>query len=150
MKFNEWIEKKGLDEAMGFVQKLESKVKKSKSSVVNKKPEETRTNDMGIKVGDIFYASWGYDQTNVDWYKVIDVTKTGKSVKLQEIEGKITSDGGLSMSGKSTPVINKIKKGEKPITKKIKTYSNEPMIQLKSYKFAYKWDGKPKRVSWYG
>jgi hypothetical protein len=28
-----------------------------------------------IEIGDIFYDSWGYDQTNIDFYKVIKKTK---------------------------------------------------------------------------
>ena len=30
-----------------------------------------------IKEGDIFYASWGYEQTNIDFYRV--VKKVGKA-----------------------------------------------------------------------
>jgi len=40
-----------------------------------------------IEVGDIFRASWGYDQTNVDYYKV--VRKTAKMVELVEIGSKM-------------------------------------------------------------
>ena len=36
-----------------------------------------------IEVGDIFRASWGYDQTNIDYYKV--VRKTKKMVEVVEI-----------------------------------------------------------------
>lgn len=32
-----------------------------------------------VKVGDIFYSSWGYDQTNVDYFAVTEVSKTGKT-----------------------------------------------------------------------
>ncbi len=31
--------------------------------------------ELGIKVGDIFVESWGYDQTNVNFYKVVGVTR---------------------------------------------------------------------------
>ena len=30
-----------------------------------------------------FYTSWGYDQTNVDFYKVLGLTPSGKSVRIQ-------------------------------------------------------------------
>ena len=33
-----------------------------------------------IKVGDIFYTSWGYDQTNMDYIIVTEVSPSGKSV----------------------------------------------------------------------
>lgn len=44
------------------------------------------------QVGDILTASWGYDQTNVDFYEVVAVTKA--SVKIREIRGKIASSTG--------------------------------------------------------
>ena len=34
-------------------------------------------NNEKIKVGDIFYRSWGYEQTNIDYYIV--TKKIGKS-----------------------------------------------------------------------
>lgn len=36
-----------------------------------------------IAIGQIFYSSWGYDQTNIDFYKVI--RKTAKTIELQQI-----------------------------------------------------------------
>lgn len=44
------------------------------------------------QIGDVFYSSWGYDQTNVDFYEV--VRKTDKTVFVREIEGQILSGGG--------------------------------------------------------
>jgi len=42
-----------------------------------------------IKVGDIWSCSWGYDQTNVDFYVVVKVT--GKMVHLREIGSRFVS-----------------------------------------------------------
>lgn len=36
--------------------------------------------DLGINVGDIFYNSWGYDQTNIDYYKVVRLTPAGVEI----------------------------------------------------------------------
>lgn len=36
------------------------------------------------QVGDILYASWGYDQTNINFYQVLEV-KSNKTIKLCEI-----------------------------------------------------------------
>lgn len=33
-----------------------------------------------VKVGDVFYESWGYDQTNIDFAQVIRISPTGKTV----------------------------------------------------------------------
>ena len=37
----------------------------------------------GLKKGDLFYTSWGYDQTNYDYLVVLEVSKTGKTAKCQ-------------------------------------------------------------------
>ena len=37
------------------------------------KYKEERIKPHSLKVGDILYCSWGYDQTNVDYFKVSEV-----------------------------------------------------------------------------
>ena len=56
---------------------------------IQKSDEERRqqrklTKDHDIKVGDIFYTYWGYDQTNSEFYEVVDVK--GSRIYLQEIQ----------------------------------------------------------------
>ncbi len=46
-----------------------------------------------VKVGDIFVRSWGYDQTNVDFYEIVEVSKTGKTAKARKNKGAIVPDG---------------------------------------------------------
>ena len=49
-----------------------------------------------VKVGDIFYASWGYDQTNIDFVKVIGISQTGKTVTCRRVEEIIVdNDAGF-------------------------------------------------------
>lgn len=44
------------------------------------------------RIGDILVSSWGYDQTNIDYYQVIAVTKA--SVRIREIRTvRIASEG---------------------------------------------------------
>jgi hypothetical protein len=50
-------------------------------------------NELGIKVGDIFSSSWGYDQTNVNFYEVVSVT--ARTVKVREIGAEYSDDGGF-------------------------------------------------------
>ncbi len=38
---------------------------------------------LNIKVGDIFYTSWGYGQTNIDFYKVLEVR--GRAITFVQI-----------------------------------------------------------------
>jgi|LSQX01.2.fsa_nt_gb hypothetical protein len=50
--------------------------------------------------GDIVYTSWGYDQTNVEFYEIIG--KKNKRVTLREIRAKTTETG--NMSGHTIPL----------------------------------------------
>jgi len=38
-----------------------------------------------VQVGDVFYASWGYDQTTVNFFGVVAVSKTGKTATFVEL-----------------------------------------------------------------
>jgi len=97
-----------------------------------------------VKVGDIFYNSWGYDQTNIDWYQVTALTKSGKSVKVRPIAGKIKETG--FMSGESSPVKGKFT--GPAVAKRVGVNRGEVYLPSK-YGWTSKWDGKPKYQSWY-
>lgn len=56
--------------------------------------------DAKFEVGGYAYYMWGYDQTNVDWFKV--VRKTDKSVWFEEIQAEKHYEG--SMHGSSRPL----------------------------------------------
>ena len=53
--------------------------------------KKEKTFEFDIKVGDLFYASWGYDQTNVDFFQVIELVGK-KSVRVREVHPKRTKD----------------------------------------------------------
>ena len=38
------------------------------------------------KVGDVYYTSWGYDQTNYDYIIIVSVSASGKSVVAQRCQ----------------------------------------------------------------
>jgi hypothetical protein len=51
---------------------------------------------VATNVGDIFVASWGYEQTNVDAYQVVEkkgATVTLREIALQTVEGSMVSHG---------------------------------------------------------
>ena len=60
------------DDYFKYLSKLESQMKELESPVA--------TNPNQPKVGDILYSSWGYSMTIVDFYKVVKVSPSGKSV----------------------------------------------------------------------
>lgn len=54
-----------------------------------------------LQLGDILKTTWGYEQTNVDYYQVTAVF--GKSVEVREIDAKVVKTTG-DMSGQCVPV----------------------------------------------
>jgi hypothetical protein len=68
--------------------------KKNQRKIEKKNKYEEEIANM--KVGDLYYSSWGYDQTNVDFYQVIAIN--GKSFTLKEIASK-TVDGSTYSHG---------------------------------------------------
>lgn len=100
---------------------------------------------MDVEVGDILYSSWGYDQTNVDFYRVIKRTKA--SIKLEELQYRSIESG--DMSGSVVPIDHAIASSDVDgKTFRISNYG--PICKISDSQRAYLWDGKPKYVSYYG
>ncbi len=99
--------------------------------------EETKTQER-ITAGCIVYDSWGYEQTNVDFYYVHEV-KNGFAY-IQEMKQKTVETG--FMSGKTEPT--EINPQAKIMRKKIKNYGYDCLStggQL--------YNGVAKSCSWY-
>jgi hypothetical protein len=91
-----------------------------------------------IKEGDIFYSSWGYDQTNIDFYQVIRIV--GKSIEIRKLQKNTRSGGGPS--DYVTPLPGRFESGE-PVLKKIPQKSGDSVnLKINSYAWAHPWDGK--------
>lgn len=95
-----------------------------------------------LQVGHILVSSWGYDQTNVDFYEVIELVGR-RSVKLRAV--RQVSHEDLSMQGSCTPRAGEFR-GE-PFLKRVG--SDGCSVSLTSYSSAYLWDGRPRRWSSY-
>ena len=97
-----------------------------------------------VKVGSIFCFSWGYDQTNIDFFQVVEVK--GSSVVVREIaaESELEDRGDC---GKKMPIANFFI-GE-PMTKRIKSICGYISIKMASYGSCTLWDGSPKFFSTY-
>jgi hypothetical protein len=111
---------------------------------------QTATITTAPQIGDIFVSTWGYDQTNVDFYKVISTT--AKTVTVVPIGQKIVEQTGF-LSETVEPV-DQIKEettynwetGEKtttpakPIRRKI---ISGGYIKITDYQWAKQWTGRP-------
>lgn len=133
--------------------------KSTAKKTVAKKPAVRKTavkktvpevkNKYGVKVGDIFYASWGYDQTNVDYFQVIRVTESGayfrpigqKLVKSSEYGHEEVMPAKNMWDDSWNPFMKGNPKGS---FKKIQVYRDgEPYIHLASYTNGHPWKGRP-------
>jgi hypothetical protein len=118
--------------------------------------------EAGVQEGDFFYASWGYDQTNITWFKVVGLTSKG--VKVQEWSSKAERNDG----GPVTYVVpgdvpeqdwdwdsedrdddgRPYRRDKKVKTKFLQVYTFQGQKQVtlnwKSYATLHLWDGKPK------
>lgn len=132
--------------------------------------KKEKVNDFGVKVGDIFSASWGYEQTNNDFFQVIALVGK-KSVRVREVYPEIISREAVS--GMSEDRVYKItneilppapysvfiKDQENGDLKRIKPgfYKDEEEAKkhcyftLSSYADAYKCNGDTEKTyeSWY-
>jgi len=110
------------------------------------KKERTTMARNSVIVDDIFVSSWGYEQTNVDAFQVVEkignATVVLRPIACRAVEGTEISHG---MAQNVVPVHNAFI-GEETITKRITEYG----IKINSYSSAFQWDGKREFYnSWY-
>lgn len=96
-------------------------------------------------IGSIVYESWGYEQTNIDFYVI--VKKSAKFVTILPMT-KISSAMDNNMSTQEQP--GEIKANAKPIRRKM-SYMNE--IEETGFSVGHGWatpyNGKPKTATHY-
>ena len=106
--------------------------------------------DHGVKVGDIFSSSWGYEQTNVSFYQVVEL-KGKQSAVIRRIAGIRHYDG--PMSGKMVADKDQFLANYKPETKRIQISGKKQdgsasvYIKMESFEYAYPWKGEAMRFS---
>lgn len=120
-----------------YVAQYQNRIDKDLEAEKEREEKAKEKNDQ-YQPGAILYASWGYEQTNIDFYLI--VARSGNTVTLQEIgQDKIYDQ--RTDSGKCTPN-QEIKKGD-PFKKRLSPYGG---TKLNSYKYASLYDGRP--LSW--
>jgi hypothetical protein len=96
------------------------------------------------KVGDILYSSWGYSMTIVDFYKVLKVTPSGKSVSVQRLQSK-TVEGHAGYEGYVMPTEHEATDRDTFFrNKRVSPSGQGYSITLTSCQTAFTWDGKKK------
>jgi hypothetical protein len=113
----------------------------------NDRKKERTEFTTSLKPGDILVMSWGWEQTNIDFYQVLDVV--GKNtITMVEICSRLEETG--FMQGKRTPIKNQFVAGAEFKKKRVQVCMGKEYVSMTSYASAHVWDGKPEFCSWYG
>jgi hypothetical protein len=103
-----------------------------------------------ITVGDVFVSKWGYDQTNVDFYEVVGVTASGKSVWLRYLQKTVVdetvgTDFVSPVAGSAAG--DKFRKTLQPAL----SGSFPEWVKVSSFQNAYKteWDATHGQTAWH-
>lgn len=87
-----------------------------------------------LKVGSILSSSWGYDQTNVDFYEVVEIHgKLGLTIReiaAQVVESKGSQDLVAPVPGRY-------------VGDPMRKIANDYGVKISSFAHARPWDGKP-------
>tara|TARA_R110000796_G_scaffold222497_1_gene338688 strand:+ start:14 stop:601 length:588 start_codon:yes stop_codon:yes gene_type:complete len=115
----------------------------SKISWKNRVKEERakRFTPHSLKIGDVLYCSWGYDQTNIDFFKVSKLIGKNK-VALIPVSGAYTEQNGAY----GNKVVASDECSRNSFITKEKNYmvdGSNNSITISSFANAYLWDGKP-------
>lgn len=106
-----------------------------------------KTNYLGIKIGDIFHYSWGYEQTNANYFQVVALKGT-KQVIIREIAYTITETAGFDsykVTACKDVFLEKsqfIEDNEKGAVKQVKGLKNGTIyINIENFGFCSLWNG---------
>jgi len=82
-----------------------------------------------LAVGDVLYSTWGYDQTNLDFYQVTAL-RGDHQIEAREIESESLSKDG-EWTGRAVPKIDAFKKGD------AKRYTVKPGNCIRTASYAH-------------
>ena len=117
-----------------------------------------------VEIGTVFYRSWGYDQTQVNWAVVVGLTSSGKSVRLQEIGGVHAGHAAVLPDPERKPLTHRsrsydyetgthgqpVEIVEPVVTKRIQHSGSSVYLAENTYSDWCPWDGTPKYSTPYG
>ena len=106
----------------------------------------TQTKNTPYQVGDIFYSSWGYEQTNVTFWQIVKLTE--KTAWFRPVK-KQTVGIYTSMSGTTAPIPNEFidyplaRTKDSIVRKRINPNHPNELYGNRSWDTFYRYDGQP-------
>lgn len=125
------FEKEQMDK-LALVEEKKNAIKNARKNFVNP-----------FTKGQILYDSWGYEQTNVNFYEVVELK--GKTITVREIAQDRNHNHSF-MSGTTMPVKGEFIGNEIKKVIQVRCYDGKISTSIKGM---YTWDGKPKHYSSY-
>ena len=163
-----WHRAKGL----WYAKQTAERIALAESLAEGKTPEAPMTkkaekaNKFGVKVGDLFRTSWGYEQTNNDFFQVVELVGS-MSVRVREVCPPVVNREAVSGMSEDITIRNTnemlpatsssvfIKDQEKGDLKRLKSFAadgvSNPQFNLSSFADAWKVEADEITVyeSWY-
>lgn len=99
---------------MAKIEELEKRLL-SWEEMKEKRKKQRKEEKASVQVGDILYNSWGWEQTNIDFYQVVEVKGgqfTIQPIAASRVEGSLMSHG---MADEVTPVKDRFISEEKMV-----------------------------------
>lgn len=128
--------------ALGYVLKMQ--VVMDDRAVAMAKRKEAKNVPHTMKVGDILVSSWGYDQTNIDFYQVTAL-RGKQSVVLMEIASKVVSNAisvDYVMPVKDSFLTEGWRIRDRKGKELVKRVMEDRYVKISDYAYAYRWDGR--------
>ena len=128
------------DEAIEDFFAAQQRVMESKAARKEEQKAAKKAAIEKIKVGDIFVSSWGYDQTNVDFYQIVGAS--GANFQVQKIGQQYLKSEGTYEYVTPAP---ESKIGE-PFTKRVSGCGG---FTMSSFEYASAYNNEPKyQTAW--
>lgn len=124
---------RNIDQMMSRIEETIKNRIEHKQNVINRKEERKQPHT--YQVGDFIDCMWGYDQTNVDFFKVVEVV-SDQTIRIAKVRQSFTEQNGV-YGDKVIPTNEIIGK------EKTKRVGRDNRVRIYSYAYGSKWDGKP-------
>ena len=89
-----------------------------------------------LKVGDMLYSSWGYDQTNIDFYQIVG--KSGQKLTIREIGATYVPEDRNDYQDKL------VAKKDAFISEEFTKMAQDGYVKISSCQYAYPYNGEAK------
>lgn len=81
--------------ARAAIENAEKKQTKTSTKTAKTEAKAAKVNKYGVQVGDLFECSWGYEQTNVDFFQVVALVGDS-SVRVREVYPERIAESAVS------------------------------------------------------